>query len=201
MIADDEKKVMYRMIIVLLLIAAVMWGMNEATGILTKEHLKNEVKLAMEHGADSQIYQEMVDELIEDANAPEHWERKSAAMELGHLKVGVERAVPVLKELLKDDVQGVRTEAAIALARIGNHSQEAVDALIEVLSHHNNHDKMIAIKSLGMIGADAAAAIPALAHELRNGHPEMKGAVEEALRKIGTPEARKQLEKTHGNGY
>jgi HEAT repeat protein len=90
----------------------------------------------------------------------------------------------------------VRSEAAIALAKVGSHSAKAVPPLIEVLQHGSDHDKYLAARSLGLIGDGAQDAIPYLARELTGSHVDVRRAAQTALQKIGTPEALQAVEQT-----
>jgi len=100
------------------LLAACLWVIDDTTGILTEEHLENEQMMAQRHGPGHPLYNQMVEELIADTMAPEDWKRKIAAKELGQLGSGASRAMPYLKELLRDETPAVRNEAAIALAKM-----------------------------------------------------------------------------------
>lgn len=178
------------------ILCVLLWGVNYFTGIFTAFHLRNEEEIAMQHGVNTPLYEEMVDELIGDTRSHEVWERKIAAAELGHLGRGAARATQALEKLLDDDSQVVRAEAAIALARIGSHTEKTVSALIELLQGGSDHRKYLAAKALGMVGAGAQAAVPALGHELQEGHADVRQAARLSLEKIGTPEARQVLEQT-----
>lgn len=147
-------------------------------------HLSNEESLAIEHGADSDLFKQMVDELISDLHSHITWLRKIAAVELGHLGADAEKAIPDLEHLLNDEQKDIRTEAAFALAKIGSHSPNTVNALIELLQQPNDHEKYLAVKALGLIGPDAKKAIPLLQKELHSGHTKVKAVAREALAKI-----------------
>lgn len=189
MLGNEEIKTPVKLILGALAILIIVWCADYFTGFLTSFHLRNEENLALKHGVNSELYHQMMDELIGDTRSSEYWERKAAAVELGHLGAGAARAGPVLEDLLDDKVMDVRTAAAIALARIGIHTNKAVSPLIEVLQHGSDHDKYLAVQSLGMIGAGARDAVPYLAHELTQGHVDVSRVTRTALEKIGTPEA------------
>lgn len=189
MLGNEEIKMPKKLVIGALILLVIVWGVDYFTGFLTSTHLRNEEALALKHGVNSALYNQMVDELIEDTRSMEPWERRIAAVELGHLGAGAVRAVPSLESLLDDDVMHVRSEAAIALAKVGSHSAKAVPPLIEVLEYGSDHDKYLAVQSLGLIGEGAHDAIPYLAQELTESHVDVRRAAQAALEKIGTPEA------------
>lgn len=100
------------------ILGAMLWGIDHSTGILTEEHLENREAMAKKHGPGHPIYEQLVQELITNTTAPEHWRRKMAATDLGQLGNGAARAVPYLKHLLKDKAADIRYEAATALVKI-----------------------------------------------------------------------------------
>lgn len=109
-----------RLLLRIMVLGLVLWGIDSSTGILTAEHLQNQEHMALRHGPGHPLYEEMVDDLISDTKSSEQWKRKIAAKDLGQLGNGASRAVPNLKQLLEDEALDVRTEAAIALAKISS---------------------------------------------------------------------------------
>lgn len=166
-----------------LIIGLVLLLVNYTTGFFTRMHLANEETMALEHGVDSPLYQQMVQELIDDLDSQTAWKRRIAAVELGHLGSGAADAIPALESLLGDEQQGVRTSAALALARMGSYTSNMVQPLLELLQEGNQHEKYLATKALGFIGPAAHAAIPVL-QQLQTDHPEVAEAVLEALKRI-----------------
>jgi len=188
-LGNEKIKTPKKFLLGALALLIIVWVTNHFTGFLTTLHLRNEETMALKHGMNSPLYKQMLDELIGDAMSEQHWERKVAAVELGHLGAGAARAIPVLEGLIDDEALDVRIEAAIALARIGSHSEKAVPVLIEVLQHHSDNKKYLAVLSLGIIGGGAGEAVPSLIHELKEGHADLRQAILTALENIGTPEA------------
>ena len=147
-------------------------------------HLQNEESMAIEHGANSSLYKQMVNELISDLHSEIAWKRRLAAVELGHLGSGAQRAIPQLQVLLKDSQSEVRQAAALALARIGVFPSEMIGPLLEMLQSGSDRDKYLAAKVLGRIGPVAKDAIPLLQQELQTGQEDVRRAVSDALIKI-----------------
>lgn len=183
------KRLRRRLVLLALVLGVMLLGLNHYFGILTQLHLSSEEKMALSHGAGSRLYEQMVDELIGETGSSQHWERRIAAIELGHLGPGAARAVPALEKLLQDPEMDVRAAAAIALVRVGSHSVRIVQALIGVMGGNSDHEKYLAATALGMLGQDAREAVPALIRELEEGHEEVRQAARTALERIGTPEA------------
>lgn len=190
MLSPEDIKAEKHFLLGALVIGLVLLGINYTTGFFTRMRLHNEEVMAINHGVDSQLYKQMVDELIEDLHSNIDWKRHIAAVELGHLGAGAALAIPDLELLLGDEIQAIRAAAALALARIGSYSDTMVDPLLEVLQAANDHDKFLVVKALGLIGPDARLAIPLLQRELQTGHMEVKEAAREALQKIGSGDSK-----------
>ena len=167
-----------------LVIGLLLFGINYMTGFFTRMHLRNEEVMAIEHGAGSALYKQMVTELINGLQSEIDWKRRLAAVELGHLGHGAKDAIPDLEPLLHDDEPDVRKAAVLALARIGEYSDEMVGTLLELLQGPNDHDKYLAAKVLGRIGPAAREAIPLLKKAQQAGQTDVKRAASEALEKI-----------------
>lgn len=185
-----------RTVVIVMAIFLALWGFDRMTGLLTTFHLRNEAQLAIGHKPGSALYEEMVDELIADSRMSEHWQRKIAAKELGNLGKGAARAAPALQALLNDEDRDIRFEAAIALVKVGDRSPEIAAALTEVLSLGRDYNRLLAVQSLGILGADAAASVPSLAAlyaEVKS--VDIKEAIIIALKKIGTPEAKESVQR------
>lgn len=184
MLSPEDYKIQRNFLLGALVIGLVFISIDFTTGFFTHLHLSNEESLAIRQGADSDIFKQMVDELIGDSHSHITWMRIIAAVELGHLGTDAAKAIPDLEQLLNGEQKDVRTEAAFALAKMGSRSPTTVNALIELLQQPNDHEKYLAAKALGLIGPDAKKAIPLLQKELQNGHTKVKKAITEALEKI-----------------
>jgi len=184
MLEHEDLTVPRKSIFAAVAILLVLLAVNHFTGLLTRIHLQNEETLAMHHGVDTPLYKKMLDELIADTHAEEHWERRLAAVKIGYLGAGAIRAAAALEALLDDKNADVRANAAVALARIGSHSEKAVATLIEILKHGRDHDKFLAANALRLIGPDAKAAITQLVIVSKQGHRDVQTAATEALHKI-----------------
>ena len=185
MLTLEDIRAEKRFLLGALIVGLVMLGINFTTGFFTHMHLENEEAMALQQGDDSALYKQMVGELIDDLHSDIDWEKQLAAVELGHLGVGASKAIPDLELLLNNKKKGVRTAAALALARIGHYSVNMVAPLIELLQGPSDHEKYWAAKALGLIGPGARKAIPLLQHELKVGHADVKEAVRESLKRIG----------------
>lgn len=86
-------------------------------------------------------------------------------------------AIPALVEALNGSASGV---AALALARIG---ASATPALVEALSHSDHRVRIYAAHALGLLGPEAAAAIPSL-KALLNGFDSEREVASKAIAKI-----------------
>ena len=184
MLSREDMKAQKHFLLGALFVGLVLLGINAMTGFFTRMHLENEMSMAVEHGAGSALYKQMLDELIDGLQSHIDWKRQIAALELGHLGAGATRAIPDLRRLLIDEHKEVRIAAALALARIGNYTPDMVQPLGELLQGPVNHDKYHAAKALGLIGPDANEAIPLLEQELPTGHQEVNMAIREALDRI-----------------
>jgi HEAT repeat protein len=103
------------------------------------------------------------DELIKQLQSPEAQVRQVAAEVLGKQKVVA--AIPGLEELLKDKESSVREAAGVALVRIG---PKAVPAFVNALKFPEDSSRLMALRGLGLLGADSKEAVPALAAALKD---------------------------------
>jgi HEAT repeat protein len=101
-------------------------------------------------------------------------------------------AVPVLVRALKDENEGVRSFAWLALMRIGPGAKEAVPALAGMLKDKEHTTRSRAALALGHIGPQAKEAFPALIQSLRGCWDlEYCETAAEALKKIDPKAAAK----------
>jgi HEAT repeat protein len=92
-------------------------------------------------------------------------------------------AVPALVKALGSRFTEVWQLASFLLGRIG---KPAVPGLIDALADRWQDTRQVVVaRSLGRIGPAAAAAVPALAHELSSEHAHVREAAAEALGQIG----------------
>ena len=184
MLSPEDIKAEKHFLLGALIVGLLLLAINYTTGFFTRMHLANEEVMALDHGVDSPLYMQMVDELIDDLHSKTDWKRRIAAVELGHLGAGASRAIPDLERLLDDKRPGVRNSAALALARIGSYTGRMVAPLLALLQEGSQHERYLAIKALGLIGPAAQAAVPALQAQLQTDQPELDEAVREALERI-----------------
>jgi HEAT repeat protein len=184
MLSPEDIKAEKHFLLGALIIGLLLLAINYTTGFFTRMHLANEEVIALEHGVDSPLYKQMVDELIDDLHSKTDWKRRIAAVELGHLGAGANRAISDLEHLLSDAQPGVRTSAALALARIGSYTGRMVEPLSVLLQEGSQHERYLAVKALGLIGPAAQKAVPALQAQLQTDQPELVAAVREALERI-----------------
>jgi HEAT repeat protein len=82
-----------------------------------------------------------------------------------------DQALPVLIAALSDPDPAVRSNAAKAIARLGEAAAQAVPALIAALSDSDRSVRSNAARALGQIGTAAAPAIPRLSEAMRETEP------------------------------
>ncbi|HTU24605.1 MAG TPA: HEAT repeat domain-containing protein [Pirellulales bacterium] len=93
-------------------------------------------------------------------------------------------AVPALVGLLDDSNTHVRTEAVIALSRIGPEAQSALPRLIALVESDPDAEvRKNAVRAIGQIGPAAAAAVPVLIDQLKAG-PSSPGAIERRTHRL-----------------
>lgn len=110
--------------------------------------------------------------------------RWHAAQTLSKIGPAARESLGALRTAQQDTDERVRIEATNALLKIGVSGKEAVPLLIEQLQN-DRWERAHAAKALGELGADAGAAVPALAAALKQENRELRMAVVEALGKIG----------------
>jgi HEAT repeat protein len=119
--------------------------------------------------------------------------RCRAAVALGLIGPGAERAVPALVKMLDDPDMSTRWEATDALGCISRRSELVVPALIQALSDPNVGMKFTAMKSLGEFGEQASNAIPALLAQFPEGDMRIGQYAASALIKISRETTEKKV--------
>lgn len=119
-----------------------------------------------------------------------------AVFALGELRHLAECSLPELVGLLPKSSAPVRSAVAEALGIIGGRTNEAVDGLVRCLQDADTQVRFTAGLSLSRLGAAAAAAVPALATALDDENRYVRAHALEALRYIGTEEAKDILIKS-----
>ena len=112
--------------------------------------------------------------------------RARAATTLWGMGIKAAGATEALAKTLRDATLEVRRSAAMALGAIGPPAAPAVPALIASLKDPDYSVRQQAAQALGAIGPAAKAAVPALAVAAK--HDGIRPTVEEALRRIRTPQ-------------
>lgn len=90
-------------------------------------------------------------------------------------------AVATLESALGDDAPAVRSQAAIALGRIGQPASEAAPALIHLLQDVDDTVRCHAAEGLGQVEGDIDATVAALVVLLRDASAPVKAAAARAL--------------------
>jgi HEAT repeat protein len=72
----------------------------------------------------------------------------------------------------------------IEVGRMGEGGKWAVPTLVKLLSHQQSNIRALAAKTLGQIGAAAGEAKAALGQRLRDEHPVVRNAAQDALSQI-----------------
>jgi HEAT repeat protein/predicted Ser/Thr protein kinase len=114
--------------------------------------------------------------------------RRNAVVALGETRAVGQAAIPELLDVLEDEDEAVRCEAARALGRIG--AAAAVPSLVLALSDATGDlVRVSAAEALGRIGPRAGVAIPALIATLKHEDDRICDAAAAALVAIGLPAA------------
>lgn len=116
-----------------------------------------------------------------------------AALLLGRLGRRARPAAPDLAALLEAPDSQLRYAAVSALDQIGP-GREAADPLIRLLEDPSPLTRMKAVSALGKITPAGDPVVEALARAARDRDLFVRRGAREALRRIGTPEARRALE-------
>jgi hypothetical protein len=132
--------------------------------------------------------------LVEALDEPGAESVAHAVFALGELRELSSCAVPRLVKLLKESEHPlIRYTVLEALAMIGAPSDQVVDGLIAGLQDDEVQVRFTAGLSLCRMGAAAAGAVPALIEALDDDNRYVRGHAAEALRHIGTDEAKDTL--------
>jgi hypothetical protein len=94
-------------------------------------------------------------------------------------------AVPALKSLLSDERDHMRGAAVFALGDMGPLAADAAEAILPMLDESNILIQRHAISALGMIKQPIDVTVPALAKVLNEGIPEAGHIAAQALTRIG----------------
>jgi HEAT repeat protein len=114
--------------------------------------------------------------------------RQYAAQALGQIGPAAKGELPKLTPALKDRDGAVRVGTALALWQIDRRT-EGVAVLTEVLGGKSGYLRERAARALGEIGAEAKAALPALAAALADKEAGVRAAAAEALGRLPTAKA------------
>jgi len=137
-----------------------------------------------------------VDALVAELRSPNPGRRGTAAMELGELGPRARAAVKPLAAALADEDLNVRYWAASALGAIGPGAAEAVPALVGALrtsfpgrglkgpERYYADARAVCARSLGLIGAAARMALPALEEARKDEDPSVREAAAAAIERI-----------------
>lgn len=111
--------------------------------------------------------------------------RQCAADALGKIGPDAGEAVPKLKLLLRQEkITESRRRIALALGKMGEAAEPAIDALRDTLAEGSKPVKLACAESLGRLGAIAAPARKRLREAAESSDKEVKEAAESALAKI-----------------
>jgi HEAT repeat protein len=145
------------------------------------------------------IFSEDVDrllpQLIVRLDDPDPEVQNAAADKIFNLGEAALAAVPALKEQLESGAPHVRAQAAGTLWKVTDQAEPSCSTLIELLGHEDLEIRRSAMIYLGLMGADAAPAVPVLA-AMRDEIDSYPASVyhlahhwADALEDIGTPAA------------
>jgi hypothetical protein len=119
-----------------------------------------------------------------------------AIFALGELNHNASSVLPRLSRLLSHPAPSIRSAVAEALGMIQADTAVAVEALIACLADKDAQVRFTAGLSLSKLGSSAAAAVPALTVALDDENRYVRAHALEALRYIGTEEAKDILIKS-----
>ena len=113
---------------------------------------------------------------------------------LGDIGLAAKDATSALGHALTDESLQVRRHAAEAIGIAGPSSADGVPALIDALQSQDDElRRNNSALALAKTGEHASEAVPMLKGTLRDRDRYVRGQAVEALRRIGTPEARQVL--------
>ncbi len=137
-----------------------------------------------------------IESLIKALSSDDARTRGEAAKALGNKGIEAKDAVPMLIKILDDDHPRVTGESAGAIGEIlgwswdgepqnyGLHVDDAVDGLIKTLKHPFTVVRTMAALSLGKMGPNAIAAVPALKELINDGDTSVSNAAKTSLQII-----------------
>ncbi len=96
--------------------------------------------------------------------------------------LGMDIAVPILIQALKDKDWQVQVIAAYTLGRFGSDAQSAIPVLSKAIKAENADIRFVAARALGEIGSEAV--VPALIEALQDKDENVRVSAAEALKKI-----------------
>ncbi len=118
--------------------------------------------------------------------------RSEAARRLG--RIGDERAVPELRELLQDPKEDVREAVLFALGRIG--TQDALEAMLDALERGDRWSQEKVAEAVDEAGDESRQVLVGL---LRDGNPSRRAFAAEVMGGIGGEEEAVYLEEALGD--
>jgi len=122
--------------------------------------------------------------LILALDSPEEGVRSHAAWKLSDGGPAQKQALPALNRKLSDTSDAVRINAALAVYRIGNQTNEAVAVLVGALRSNVGTDRGNAAYHLSLIGPAAKGAVPALELQAKETDEYARKSARTALLKI-----------------
>lgn len=129
---------------------------------------------------------EATEQLIQALNDKNDYIRSWASQLLG--KIGTRKAIPALREVIKDENGDVRAKAIQSLALFQQAGIPIEDKIfLNALSDSDQLVKATSVSALGSIGSRAA--VQPLTHELANGSYQVREAAAFALGEIGDTDA------------
>lgn len=137
-------------------------------------------KISVNAGKAAPVLLEALKEVLKTEKKTYYY-RKEYIQAIGRVGPSAEKAIPVLQQLIVENPNSsVGFDSGDALGKIG---PAAVPSLQELLRHKQPGTRAIALKALGVIGADAARAVPDMLKSLD--HERDRVVAIEALGNIG----------------
>ena len=125
--------------------------------------------------------------------------RSRAVDALGQIGIPDESVIAKLVETLQNDTEHLRSRAASVLGKFGAPTPAIVPVLMKALSDEAARVRMNAAWALGEIASPSPRTVSALTKILKDDEdPKVRFNTVQALKKLGTPEATKAIQKNPG---
>ena len=133
---------------------------------------------------DPEQIHKMMPVLIEGLKSEIHLDQLNAVAALGDRGEAGSEAIPMLGEMLADRNAVTRLEAASAISKITGDPRVEISVAVDLLKAEDWIERYIGAEHLGVMGAEAAPALPHLRRTLADEDAAVRTAVEAAIERI-----------------